>query len=152
MKSKKSMAKQTAPRFVPFGEAFKNYFEGYVTWSGRATRAEYWWMFLFTVVASYIMRLTPTIISIAWSVVFFLPTISIIIRRLHDTGRSGYWYLWIAITFLAGFALMLIGGSAKILFFGVSGIALFFASAITLTVLLALPSTPGKNKYGNIRK
>ena len=77
----------------------------YATFSGRATRSEFWWFYLFTVLvnfgASFIGNFLffstfnpfflylPTIISL----VFFLPGLAVSARRLHDIGRSGWWFL-----------------------------------------------------------
>ena len=76
----------------------------YVTFKGRASRSEYWWFFLFTLiiglgadlvaVAAYnIGDPTGEILSLIISLIFLLPSIAVATRRLHDTGRSGWWQL-----------------------------------------------------------
>ena len=104
---------------VGFGEAIKRGFAGWSTWSGRATRAEYWWWVLFV----FLLSLIPYIgifasmdwstsedgtvsgsgggASVIWwlilvivSLAIILPTIAVSVRRLHDTNRSGGWW-WI---------------------------------------------------------
>ncbi|MFW2543048.1 DUF805 domain-containing protein [Primorskyibacter sp. 2E107] len=80
--------------------------------SGRATRAEFWWAFLFLgglTLGSIVMDgltllergseafgmstlLTPWILILS-----FVPYLSLRIRRLHDTGRSGFWLFLVAV-------------------------------------------------------
>jgi uncharacterized membrane protein YhaH (DUF805 family) len=140
--AKKSTAKTAVkPRFVPFSEAVINYFKGYITWSGRSTRAEYWWMFPI----NFAMLLIP-VVNLVWIVATLMPTISLVVRRLHDSGKSGYWYLWLIIGGVAG---TLVKESADMPLFG--SIVMLLFSLVNI-ILMLLPSTPGKNKYGNIRK
>jgi uncharacterized membrane protein YhaH (DUF805 family) len=76
----------------------------YATFSGRATRSEFWWFYLFTTLmywgASIVSSLNfgnESILSgvgtLITSLVFFLPGIAAGSRRLHDIGRSGWWQL-----------------------------------------------------------
>ncbi len=75
-------------------------FRKYCTWRGRASRSEYWYFFLFYV----LLQITCTIItkeknstlSYIISFIFFLPNLSVLIRRLHDLNKSALW----AFTFL----------------------------------------------------
>jgi uncharacterized membrane protein YhaH (DUF805 family) len=65
----------------------------YAQFSGRASRSEYWWFYLFTLLATAVAdRLSGTVGNIA-SLVFFLPSLALAARRLHDVGRSGWWFL-----------------------------------------------------------
>ena len=65
----------------------------YAQFSGRASRSEYWWFYLFTLLATAVAdRLSGTVGDIA-SLVFLLPSLALVARRLHDTGRSGWWFL-----------------------------------------------------------
>lgn len=96
--------------------------------SGRATRAEYWWWALFQVIAislcvwiDFIRHLSshttpPPLNPIEWaSFVFAILTLpanlSVMVRRLHDTGRSGFWYFITLVPLIGGiwfFVLMLL--------------------------------------------
>ena len=81
----------------------------YADFSGRAPRAEYWWyallMFLIGMGATVIessLELTTilgayALPSLLFSLATFVPTQTVQVRRLHDTGRSGYWALPFAI-------------------------------------------------------
>lgn len=99
-------------RQVGFGEAIKRGFSKYAVFTGRTSRSEFWWWQLFifivnTVVSSatmpFIMQdFDPTsgMLPMSWyctngvlSLIFFLPNLGMCIRRLHDTGRSGWWVL-----------------------------------------------------------
>ncbi|MAU24624.1 DUF805 domain-containing protein [Chloroflexi bacterium] len=82
----------------------------YTVFTGRAEKSEFWWFFLFTFILGVMASIidstlgfdqaiggnggVTTLIQIAT----FLPSIAVGSRRLHDTGRSGWWQLlWIAI-------------------------------------------------------
>jgi uncharacterized membrane protein YhaH (DUF805 family) len=81
---------------MSFGEAIKSCFSKYATFSGRASRAEYWWFFLFTLIVGCI----PFLGYVA-AVVFFIPNLAVSWRRLHDIGKGGGWY-FIALVPLVG--------------------------------------------------
>ncbi|WP_286828716.1 MULTISPECIES: DUF805 domain-containing protein [Kordiimonas] len=84
-----------------FGSAVATAFKKYATFSGRASRSEYWWFFLFYILAfmaaSFIDVAMGNVESgiMGWIVllILFLPTIAISVRRLHDINMSGWWYL-----------------------------------------------------------
>lgn len=103
----------------------------YATFDGRASRSEYWYFFLFNalielvlVAIMYGIPIFAGIISFllsVYSIVIFLPSLAVGVRRLHDIGKSGWWYLIIFIP--------LIG-------------------AVILLVFAVLDSQPGSNTYG----
>jgi uncharacterized membrane protein YhaH (DUF805 family) len=67
----------------------------YAQFEGRASRSEYWWFYLFTVLVSAAAdSLGGTVGNLA-SLFFLLPGLALVARRLHDTGRSGWWFLLI---------------------------------------------------------
>ena len=123
----------------------------YAGFQGRARRKEYWFFQLFYVLGVLLVNApfwivaltwiatgtepdlsgglamgTPEIVlgilSALWWLIHLLPRIAVTVRRFHDTGRSGLWYL--------------LG-----IFFPVIG-------TIWLFVLTVLDSEPGENKYG----
>jgi uncharacterized membrane protein YhaH (DUF805 family) len=73
----------------------------YATFSGRASRSEYWWFALFGMIISWAASITGGIIdpvfgsvlSTLISLALFLPSLGASVRRLHDVGRSGWWLL-----------------------------------------------------------
>ena len=65
----------------------------YAQFEGRASRSEYWWFYLFTVLVSAAAdSLGGTAGNLA-SLFFLLPGLALVARRLHDTGRSGWCFL-----------------------------------------------------------
>ena len=56
----------------------------------RSRRSEFWWCSLVAAIASWILNLIPLLGGIA-SIVISLLMIPVAVRRLHDTGRSGWW-------------------------------------------------------------
>jgi uncharacterized membrane protein YhaH (DUF805 family) len=97
---------------MSFAESVRTCFSKYVTWNGRAGRAEYWWFALFTLIV-YVVGLIITaavhspIPVILLVLVFVLPAIAVTVRRLHDIGRSGWWY-WISLIPLIGGIILLV--------------------------------------------
>ena len=78
--------------------------ENYCNFEGRAPRSEYWWFALFAVllgiVTSIIDGILGTVtangiglISSIASLALIIPSIAVAVRRLHDTDRSGWFYL-----------------------------------------------------------
>ena len=66
----------------------------YVDFSSRATRAEYWWWFLFTFVGSNVVSVVMhPAVSLILFVGLFLPGTAVGFRRMHDVDRSGWWLL-----------------------------------------------------------
>ena len=106
-----------------FGQAIKRFFTKYATFSGRASRSEYWWAALFNalvaIVASILLAISivatgnpqmdyepdpenwrPSALTVtlmvllaAYSLAVLLPSIAIAVRRLHDANYSGWFYL-----------------------------------------------------------
>jgi uncharacterized membrane protein YhaH (DUF805 family) len=89
-------------QYMPFGTAIATCLSKYAVFHGRASRSEYWWFFLFTVLLSWGADIVDSVIggSLVLAIVnlaLFLPSISSLVRRLHDINRSGYWY-WVLLT------------------------------------------------------
>jgi uncharacterized membrane protein YhaH (DUF805 family) len=77
----------------------------YVDFSGRARRSEYWYFFLFTIIVGFVAGIIDSIlgtrgtaggtglVGAVTSLALLLPGLGVAVRRLHDTGRSGWWLL-----------------------------------------------------------
>lgn len=173
----------------------------YATFTGRSRRSEYWWFGLFTLlimviplicmgVASFVLEgrfvmepgetngaLTQTIhlilvVIIALAYLFLLvPSLAVQTRRLHDTGRSGWWIVWVFLAsmateivalFVLGFGSTDLGTIEQIKeSFGVSIVGgililLFYLAQLGLSLAIfvfsLLDSQRGENKYGSSPK
>ena len=89
---------------MTFTRAIKTCFAKYATFSGRATRSEYWYFFLFNFViniAFTIMAFSTSrsvsdgivVVSLIYSLFVLLPSLAVGVRRLHDSGHSAWWLL-----------------------------------------------------------
>lgn len=89
---------------MSFGASISTCFEKFFTFGGRASRPEFWWFYLFSVLMSWGADVATgsamgpnsdmaAIIQVILGLVFFFPTLAVSTRRLHDVGRSGWWQL-----------------------------------------------------------
>lgn len=120
-----------------FLQAIGSGFRNYATFSGRASRSEYWWWILFTFLAGFVLGFAENfflsmtyamehggalrdgqsqILSSFFSLATFLPSLAVMVRRLHDVGRSG---IWVAIPWILT-AAMLLG----VMMAGIGGVGL----------------------------
>jgi uncharacterized membrane protein YhaH (DUF805 family) len=91
----------------------------YAQFDGRARRKEYWMFTLFYVLIAFGLgvvggmlgigdsTVTGNMIGIIYFVATFIPSIAVGIRRLHDTGRSGWWSLIVFIPIIGVLALVI---------------------------------------------
>ncbi len=96
-------------------------------WQGRASRSEFWYFALFYIAAI----VAASVIDQAWGIPLLstaallgllVPAVAVTIRRLHDTGKSGWWY-WLSL--------------------------IPFAGAIIMVVLMCLRGDRGPNRFGS---
>ncbi|MBI1208480.1 MAG: DUF805 domain-containing protein [Azospirillum sp.] len=96
---------------VSFSEAIKICLGKYATFTGRASRSEFWYFYLFYILV-YIgacvidAALGAPVLSTIVSLGLLLPVLAAQVRRLHDTGRSGWWIL-IVLTIIGGVVLLI---------------------------------------------
>lgn len=96
-----------------FGEAVSTCFRKYVDFGGRAPRSEFWYFRLFAFLlfigvfaiiggigaatsqpdGSNPVAMAFGLLMVAGYLAFFIPDLAVTVRRLHDTNRSGWWYL-----------------------------------------------------------
>ncbi|UQX04012.1 DUF805 domain-containing protein [Streptomyces sp. RerS4] len=86
----------------------------YADFSGRARRQEYWMFVLVSlpimvvlIAIDFMLGSYPVIFWI-YNIAVFLPTLGLSVRRLHDTGRSGWWYLVGLIPFVGWIGLIVL--------------------------------------------
>ena len=95
------------PKSVGFLEAIKLAFVHFADFKGRARRSEYWWFTLFNIIVTSVISAAVPDYSWIWSLVVLVPGTALVVRRLHDVGKRGWFYLWIFLP-LVGYILMLI--------------------------------------------
>jgi uncharacterized membrane protein YhaH (DUF805 family) len=78
---------------MTFTAAIKTCFAKYVNFDGCAARPEFWWWFVFTLIATAVLRTVSISVAAIFSFATFLPSLAVAARRLHDTDRSGWWQL-----------------------------------------------------------
>ena len=84
--------------------------KNYVNFEGRATRAEFWWFFLFNFVIGLILGVlgkVGAILSGIWGLGILLPQLGLGARRLHDINKSG-WFLLLSFIPLVGAIILII--------------------------------------------
>lgn len=79
-------------------EYFIGALKKYADFTGRARRKEYWMFFLFIVIFSVVVGIVDgmlgiSVLSLIYGLALLIPSLSIGARRLHDTGRTGWWQL-----------------------------------------------------------
>lgn len=74
--------------------------KNYAVFSGRASRAEFWWFVLINLIISVVLSIISLIIgdkngilSTLYSLAILIPSLAVGVRRLHDIGKSGWWLL-----------------------------------------------------------
>ena len=115
---------------MTFPESVSKCFRNYVTFSGRASRPEYWWFVLFLVIGGGVANILDTTVlghqvfykvtadgfsfksgngpvSALFNLATLLPGLSVFVRRMHDTGRSGWWF-WLVLIPLVGWIILLV--------------------------------------------
>ena len=79
-------------------EEYKKMWRNYAVFSGRSTRRDFWMACLFNFVISLAVGVVAGVIKLGflatlYSIAMIIPGLAIGIRRLHDTNRSGWWFL-----------------------------------------------------------
>lgn len=94
--------------------ALKDGFARFVDFKTRSTRSQYWWFTLWSVIFSVVTGIIDLSlgmgesgpIGLLASLVLFLPSIAVAIRRLHDIGRSGWWMLLVFVPIIGWIVLI----------------------------------------------
>jgi uncharacterized membrane protein YhaH (DUF805 family) len=123
---------------MDFQTALRSFWKRYRDFRGRSRRSEYWFIQLFLVVTNIAVAIIDLalmgwdvdrfianggggIVGLVWILVTIVPALAVLVRRLHDTGKSGWWVL-VGLLPLVG--------------------------AIVLLVFTVTDSSPGENKFG----
>ncbi len=100
-------------------EYLKNALNKFADFETRASRKEYWmfvlWfilvyfgLFIISAILSKLVRINIVFLPIIFAIVYIIPSISIAVRRLHDIGKSGWWYFISFIPFVGGIWLLVL--------------------------------------------
>ncbi|MDO4319614.1 MAG: DUF805 domain-containing protein [Bacteroidales bacterium] len=92
---------------MTFLDAVKVCFNKYADFNGRASRAEFWWFWLFQFVAGFICGMISQWLGGICSLALIVPSLAVAWRRLHDIGRAGGWF-FIGLIPLVGWIIMII--------------------------------------------
>ena len=76
-----------------FGQAISSCLSKYATFSGRASRPEFWWFALCQFLVSAAAGLLGETVNNLVLIGLLLPALAVGTRRLHDIGKSGWWQL-----------------------------------------------------------
>lgn len=85
-----------------FQTSIRSGFQNYANFKGRASRAEYWWWVLFTVILGLVGSSIHLSLGNAASFVTLLPTLAVAVRRMHDVDRVGWFTLVPIYNFILG--------------------------------------------------
>lgn len=140
---------------MTFKEALYSTFrENYGTFQGRAPRSEYWFVFLFLTLLGFgLAQLLPQlgglgflfVVGLLCFVAGIIPFIALTVRRFHDVGLSGWWYLLSFVITYAPLGLQY-SGILRV----DEGIASLLVACVSLATFFVTiwPSHVGENKYG----
>jgi uncharacterized membrane protein YhaH (DUF805 family) len=123
---------------MSFTDALASFWSKYATFRGRSRRSEYWFIQLFLVITNLVVAVVDLalmnwdldrfianggggIVGLVWIAVTIVPALAVLVRRLHDTGRTGWWALLILLP---------------------------IAGAIVLLIFTVIDSDAGDNAYG----
>jgi len=93
---------------MTFTESISTCFSKYATFDGTASRSEYWWFFLFLVLAALVLGLASDVLAAIFNLATIIPSLAAGARRLHDTDRSGWWLLLLLIPFIGWIAVIVL--------------------------------------------
>ena len=103
-------------------KGFVDYWKNYFNFKDRTSRKDFWMTILFIFIISFVIGLIfpgtsstsgnsfeyhASVVTSIWTLVTFIPSLAMEVRRLHDTNRSGWW-LFIAFVPLVGAIVLLV--------------------------------------------
>ena len=105
---------------VELGTAIKLGFQRYIDFTGRSTRAEFWWWLLFLVVANIALLVADGLTSNSstfgpiggqlqglFILATLIPSVAVAVRRLHDINRTAWWLL-LCLVLVIGWVVLLV--------------------------------------------
>lgn len=111
------------------GQAVKRYFTKYATFSGRASRSEYWWVALFNALVGFVAlaivaigggfnepaaagemppgAIPGVLLLSLYGLATFIPNLALVVRRFHDANFSGWFYLLALVPFFGSIVVLI---------------------------------------------
>lgn len=114
---------------MTFVKAIESSLSQYMTFRGRAARSEFWFFYLFSSICSVVAIIIDNILGTQFKNIdslsfglygyvyllvalgLFIPNLSVSFRRLHDTNRSGWWYLILLVPLISVILLLVWKGT-----------------------------------------
>jgi len=108
-------------------QAVQRFFKKYAIFSGRASRSEYWWWALVSLIVGIVINIITStgtttnasgaavtgpgaivglILAVIWGLGTIVPSLALLARRLHDVNLSAWLILLVLVPFLGGLALL----------------------------------------------
>ena len=88
-----------------FGQSVSTCLRKYADFAGRGPRPEFWWFYLFQVLAYVVVAMVSSTLASVVALALLLPSLAAGARRLHDIDRTGWWQL-LLLTGLGFFVLL----------------------------------------------
>lgn len=143
-----------------FDEYYLGAFRKFATFSGRARRKEYGWFLVFNFIVGIIISVVDFLafgnsdgfFSLIYTLVVFIPGLAVLVRRLHDFGKSGWYFLAMifipVFVFIFGFLFIKVSEALSV-FISTLGVALFLYYYF---LLIFKKGDEGENAYGSDSK
>jgi uncharacterized membrane protein YhaH (DUF805 family) len=134
-------------------EAYIKMLSNYAVFSGRSRRKDFWLVFLANLIIGVIFSGLTAILPVlnilfgVFCLAVLIPNVALWVRRLHDTGKSGWWLLLSFVPTVGVFVLMaFVGLSGKLILL----VLIPVISLIVLIVLIIFAATDSgpDNEYG----
>lgn len=148
---------------MTFGRSVRTCLARYATFSGRASRPEYWWFMLFIFLGSFVAGFVDSavfgegtaLVGTIFSLATLIPSLAVGWRRMHDSGRSGLHLVYplIVMAGTASFGALVMGfpegpvQDATMIVLAFAGLV-FLISPLLVLWWLTRPSDPKPNRYG----
>ena len=152
----------------------------YADFTGRSRRKEYWMWILFLILANIVLSILDAVLGLGgsattttssapgamgaagnlsggllsgvFSLAVLVPNITVAVRRLHDTDRSGWWILLPIVPLVLAFGGVFAGAAAasvsSMMFVGVAFLGVFI-TGLLLLVWYCTEGTRGPNRFGD---
>jgi len=132
--------------------------DNYANFSGRARRSEYWYYALCGAIIGMVLKgvdyaigLEVNIVGTLYSLAVFIPGLAVAVRRLHDIGKSGWYFLIIMLPIILGSVMLgvsILDTTPGFTVLRLISILLFLGGGIWMIVVLCKEGDAGSNEYG----